>query len=345
MRGLRARRDGAGRARARAIVLTLMVARWQAFLWLLCALLATAPVVAQPAGDAQTPQDPAVAHARERFQEGVKAYEERRYRDAVDLLLEADRSMHSPAFAYNIGLAYEAMEDAASALRWFRSYLREVPATEDRPAVEKRITALEGELQKRGIQQATVLSTPTGATVVIDEKPLGVTPWTGELLPGRHRLEVSLKGRVKFERYIEVLAHRSEDFTAELPPEPPPSAPAPIIAPAPQPEPERRMPKISPWTWGALGGSVLVLGGALAFEVSRASAEDDAREAAQVDYMDKKESAESRQTTARVLAVIGGGLLVGGGVLLAIDLTRTPGPQVGLRCNDNGCLLAGRGVF
>ena len=81
-------------------------------------------------------------HARERFQAGVRAYEEGRYRDAVDLLLEADRSMHSPAFAYNIGLAYEAMEDQASALRWFRSYLREAPDTEDRPAVEKRIAEL-----------------------------------------------------------------------------------------------------------------------------------------------------------------------------------------------------------
>jgi hypothetical protein len=322
-----------------------MGARWQALLWLFCALLATTPVAAQPAPQAPAPADPAVERARERFQEGVRAYEERRYRDAVDLLLEADRAMHSPAFAYNIGLAYEAMEDETSALRWFRSYLREVPNTEDRPAVEKRIAALEAALQKRGVQQATVLSTPAGATVVIDSKPLGVTPWTGELLPGRHRLELSLKGQAKVERYIEVLAHRAEDFAIELVPEGP-AAPAPLApAPQPQPEPVRPPPKVSLWTWTAFGASALFLGGALAFELSRESAEDEAREAAQVDYMDKKDSAESRQTTARVLTAIGSGLLVTGGVLLAVDLTRAPVTQVGVRCTDGGCLLAGRGVF
>jgi hypothetical protein len=275
----------------------------------------------------------------------VKAYEERRYRDAVDLLLEADRAMHSPAFAYNIGLAYEAMEDAASALRWFRSYLREVPNTEDKPAVEKRIATLEGELQKRGIQQATVLSTPPGATVVIDGKPVGVTPWTGELLPGRHRLEVSLEGRATSERYIDILAHRAEDITVELAPAPPAAAPAPADVPAPLPEPARPAPRVSPWTWGAFGASGLMLTGALAFELSRESAEDDARTAAQVDYQEMKDTAESRQTTARVLAALGGGLLVTGGVLLALDLTRERGPQVGVSCTTTGCLLAGRGAF
>jgi hypothetical protein len=322
-----------------------MVARWQALLWFFVALLAATAVAAQPAPAADAPPDPAVERARERFQEGVRAYEERRYRDAVDLLLEADRAMHSPAFAYNIGLAYEAMEDAASALRWFRSYLREVPATEDRPAVEKRIAALEADLQKRGLQQATVLSKPAGATVVIDGKPLGVTPWTGELLPGRHRLELSLERHARVERYLDVLAHRAEDFAIELAPETPAAPGPPIAAPAPGPEPVRRMPRVNPWTWATFGASGLVLGGALAFELSRESAEDDARGAAQIDYQEMKDSAESRQTTARVLAAIGGGLLVTGGVLLAVDLTRVPGHEVGLRCNGSGCLLAGSGVF
>ena len=181
-------------------------------------------------------------HARERFQAGVRAYEEGRYRDAVDLLLEADRAMHSPAFAYNIGLAYEAMEDPASALRWFRSYLREAPDTEDRPAVEKRIGALEAALQKRGIQQATVLSSPEGATVVIDGKPLGVTPWTGELVPGRHRLELTLRGHDRVERYVEVLAHRAQDFAFPLQPavEQPQPVPMPPATPVKPDLPKRR---------------------------------------------------------------------------------------------------------
>ena len=323
-----------------------MLARWRWMLCLLSAIFVSAPVSAQtPAATGPQEPSPAIDHARERFQAGVRAYEEGRYRDAVDLLLEADRAMHSPAFAYNIGLAYEAMEDPASALRWLRSYLREAPDTEDRPAVEKRIGALEGALQKRGIQQATVLSSPEGANVVIDGKPLGVTPWTGELVPGRHRLELTLRGHDRVERYVEVLAHRAQDFGLQLPPtveQPQPAAVAPVKA---LPIRETKLSRVSPWTWTALTASTLVLGGALVFELSRAQAEDDARDAPQVDYQDKLDTAESRQTTARVLAAVGGALLVTSGVLLAVDLTRSRSTAVSVRCNGNGCFVAGRGAF
>ena len=322
-----------------------MVVRWRWMLWFLWAIFASAPAFAQTPAAAGAVPDPAMAHARERFQAGVRAYEEGRYRDSVDLLLEADRSMHSPAFAYNIGLAYEAMEDQASALRWFRSYLREAPGTEDRSAVEKRIATLEAALQKRGIQQATVLSKPEGATVTVDGKPLGVTPWTGELVPGRHRVEVSLRGHDKIERYVEVLAHRAEDFPFQL--QATAAQPTPVTAaPAPAaPVAEKRKPRVSPWTWTALTASTLVLGGAVVFELSRASAEEDAREAAQVDYQDKLDTAESRQTTARVLAAVGGALLVTSGVLLAVDLTRTNNAAVSVGCGTSGCFVAGRGAF
>jgi hypothetical protein len=323
-----------------------MVVRWRWMLWFFWAIFASAPVSAQTPAESGAVPDPAVAHARERFQSGVRAYEEGRYRDAVDLLLEADRSMHSPAFAYNIGLAYEAMEDPASALRWFRSYLREAPDTEDRPAVEKRIAALEGALQKRGIQQATVLSSPEGATVTIDGKPLGVTPWTGELVPGRHRVELTLRGHDRVERYVEVLAHRAQDFPFPLQaaavqqPQAVPAEPAPV-----QPVNESKLSRVSPWTWTALTASTLVLGGALVFELSRAKAEDEAREAPQVDYQDKLDTAESRQTTARVLAAVGGALLVTSGVLLAVDLTRSKSANISVRCATTGCFVAGRGAF
>jgi hypothetical protein len=324
-----------------------MVVRWRWMLWFLWAIFASAPVSAQTPTETGAVPDPAMAHARERFQAGVRAYEEGRYRDAVDLLLEADRSMHSPAFAYNIGLAYEAMEDQASALRWFRSYLREAPETEDRSAVEKRIAALEGALQKRGIQQATVLSSPEGATVTIDGKPLGVTPWTGELVPGRHRVELNLRGHDRIERYVEVLAHRAQDFPFPLQPTAAQQSQAdPAAAPPPvQPAAESKLSRVSPWTWTALTASTLVLGGALVFELSRANAEEEAREAPQVDYQDKLDTAESRQTTARVLAAVGGALLVTSGVLLAVDLTRSKNANVSVRCGTTGCFLAGRGAF
>jgi hypothetical protein len=273
----------------------------------------------------------------------VRAYEEGRYGDAIDLLLEAERAMHSPAFAYNIGIAYESMGDVPSALRWLRAYLREVPGADDSASVKERIGSLEMKLQARGVQQATVLSKPEGATVVIDGEPLGATPWTGELRPGKHQVELRLRGYQDVERYIEVQAHRAEDFSFDLAPGAPPKAPA---APASDsPAPDDSGDAVGPWTWVALGAGGLALGGAAGFEVARANATDEAREAPQVDYEDKVDTARRYQTTARILAGVGGALLVTGTVLLVLDISRSPSPPVAASCGGDGCFVSGYGTF
>jgi hypothetical protein len=303
---------------------------------------ASAPPTGSLSGDDQKREV-----AKERFRKGVEAYEERRYKDAVDLLLEADGLMHSPAFAYNIGLAYEAMGDVPSALRWLRDYLREAPEADDRANVEKRIGGLETALQQRGVQQATILSTPSGATVVVDGKPVGVTPWTGELLPGRHDVSVQLGGYTESRRYLDVRAHRADDFPFELAPAAAapavpaaPAAPAGDVADAPS-----AGPRIAPLTWITLGTGAAVLGGALVFELSRASAVEEAESAPQVDYEEKLDAAKSRQTTARVLAGVGGAIAITGGVLLFLDLNRKDPPPIAVGCTGTGCFASARGAF
>jgi hypothetical protein len=263
--------------------------------------------------------------------------------------------MHSPAFGYNIGIAYQAMGDAPSALRWLRAYLREVPAADDRAAVTKMISGLEARLQAKGVQQATVLSTPDGATARVDGAPVGVTPWTGELAPGRHRLTLQVPGYEDHDDLIEVLAHRADDFLVTLRPVSAAAAPAPAPVSAKPPpattpsvDSQSGPPRVSPLTWVALGGGALCLGGALGFELSRASAAKDAKSASQVDFRDKADAAASRQTAARVLAGVGGALAVTGGVLLVLDLSASPTPeqaQVGLGCTAEGCLATGSASF
>jgi hypothetical protein len=321
--------------------------------------VASPPAVtpAAPAPGAASPDAPpesAKEVARARFLAGVKAYDERRYKDAVDLLLEADRAMHSPAFAYNIGVAYEAMGDVPSALRWLRSYVREVPDGDDLKEVARRISALEARLQARGVQQATVLSAPEGATTLVDSKPVGVTPWTGELSPGRHRLTLQLAGHRDHEQIIEVLPHRADDFSVSLRPVAAPQAAASPVAAAPGAPPPSAsdepstLSKIKPWTWATLGGGVLALGGAVVLEMSRASAADEARSASQLEFQDKLDAAESRQTTARILAGVGGALVVAGGVLLVLDLSSESEGRhgrVAAGCTLSGCYATGGGAF
>jgi tetratricopeptide (TPR) repeat protein len=173
-----------------------------AIVWLLTGGLAFVPEVAAaqeaearpPAtSEAASPATPA-EDARARFTSGAAAFAEGRYKDAIDFFLDANRIAPNPAFSYNIGLAYEQLGDAADALRYYRDYLRRLPEASDRLEVEARVVQAENKLAARGVQQVTVLSVPEGATVSVDGRPLGVTPWTGEMEPGTHATSVQMRG-------------------------------------------------------------------------------------------------------------------------------------------------------
>ncbi|HET9934010.1 MAG TPA: PEGA domain-containing protein, partial [Polyangiaceae bacterium] len=148
---------------------------------------------------ADPPSDEALSEARRneakaKYQAGVEAYDKHRYKDAVDLFLEADKAAPSAALSFNIGRAYERLGDDTSALRWYRDYLRRSVNAPNAAAVRETVEKLAVALSKKGLQQVTVLSSPAGATVTVDEQAVGVTPWTGELSPGKHQVLLTLRG-------------------------------------------------------------------------------------------------------------------------------------------------------
>jgi hypothetical protein len=259
--------------------------------------------------------------------------------------------MHHAAFAFNIGLAYQAMGDYTSALRWLRTYLRELPNAEDRADVEQTISKLEARLEQRGVQQVTVLSQPEGAMVLVDKRAVGVTPWTGELPPGRHVVTLQLRGYDDVEQSFTLEAHRARDVVMTLQPGSARVSGGPAAAPAVS---ETEAPEsdqgtgggVGPWTWITLGAGAGVLGGGLVFEILRAQAETDASKASQVDYQDALDKAKSRQLTARILTGVGGALAITGGVLLVIDLTSGSEPvQAGFGCGSDGCRATAGGIW
>lgn len=283
------------------------------------------PCSAQPAAPGPEPNESALAEARARYAEGAQAYAEGRYTDAIDLFLEADRIRPSAALSFNIARAYEKLRDVSGALRWYRDYLRRAQQAVDREQVELRIGALQELLRQKGVQQVTILSEPPGATVVVDARPVGVTPWTGDLTPGTHHLELRLRGYADSDGDFELPAARAVDVHVSLVGEARPAAPA-VPQPAPvQPAPEvrERERPLSLQTWGfvALGAAGAALGGALTFELLRRGAEQDARdEREQIAFRDAVQRMESRRTAARVFAGAGAALAVTGAVLIAIDV-------------------------
>jgi hypothetical protein len=89
----------------------------------------------------------------------------------------------------------------------------------------------------------------------------------------------------------------------------------------------------------------------LGFELARRSAENDAEhDDTQIGYKEKFDRQQSRQTTARVLAAVGGALAVTGGVLLVIQVTSRDAPtdgtsRIGLSCLPTGCAVDVGGRF
>jgi len=295
--------------------------------------------------------------ARKTYQAGAQAYSEGRFKDAIDLFLEAARVAPNPAFAYNIGLAYEQLGDPDNALRWYRDYLRELPNAQDRGEIEPRIVAAEQRLRERGVQQVTIISTPDGATVTLDGKPVGVTPWTGELTPGRHRVALSLRDFADTDQTFELPSDHAVDIPITLTQ----ATPQPVHTAAPAPAsatpsdtasergPIRSEHHVSPLTWAAFGVGAAGLGSALGFELARSSAVDSARNAPNnVDGKDDYDRAKSFETLGKVAFGVGAAFAVAGGVLLYLDLTSggsDEGPKTAVACGGTGCGLTFKTKF
>lgn len=333
---------------------------------LLLILGATQAASAQTAGSAPDPTTPEGkrAEGKVRYERGAEAYAKGRFTDAIDLFLEADALAPSAALSFNIARAYEKIGDGAQTLRWYRDFRRRAPDAKNGPEVDERIAVLESELAKKGVQQLTIMTSPAGATIIVDDQPVGVSPFTGQFPPGRHRVVTSLRGYADTSQDVELSADRARDLNVPLIPDTrrpvaageTPAAAAPVGtaagAPVARNEPDRPAgPRFGIWPWVGLGAGALVLGGAGAFELARRSAEDDAEsDRTQVGYKEHYDRMTSRQTTARVLGAVGGALVITGGVLLVLDLTARPAAssqqaRFSIDCLPGSCGVRAWGQF
>lgn len=335
-------------------------------LLLSCVLGVAGAAHAQDTGAAPDPASEAGkrAEGKARYERGAEAYSAGRFKDAIELFLQADALAPSAALSFNIARACEKIGDDASSLQWYRDFRRRAPEAKNGGEVDERIHALELILAKKGVQQLTVLSRPLGATVIVDEQPVGVTPYTGQLPPGSHKVVLSLRGYADSEQKLELPADRAQLLDVPLVPgkastSPPDGASAAGAAPAgnvaagpPAAAPKDSSgPKLGILPWIGLGAGAAVLGGSLGFELSRRSAEKDAQQdETQLGYKEKLDREQSRQTVARVLAGVGGALVVTGGVLLVIQLTSKdsqsePSARLGWACLPGGCGVDLEGRF
>jgi tetratricopeptide (TPR) repeat protein len=263
-----------------------------------------------PKVDLEGPEAEAKERARGLFLQGVAAYRDGKYYEAVAIFLQTQRIYPDTQLCFNIARAYENLGNASAALRYYRDYLRQADRPSDGDEVRALVHELEQQLSQRGVQQLSVLSQPDSATVLLDGKPVGITPWTGETYPGKHRLALTLDGHGAQEQVIEVDALEARDVSLVLLPMPKPAlAPAPVVAAQPRP------PGVSLDTLITLSTGLVLLGTAIAAQ-----------------------AASDQPGMSRTTAFLaGGGLGVSGvgGVMLYFDLSPRPNALAPSRGKDS----------
>jgi hypothetical protein len=317
--------------------------------------------------------------ARAQLDDAERAYREARYADAASSFIAADRIQPSPAIQLALGKTYEQMNDASRALAAYREYFARSPRAPDRSQVQSRVAVLAAQLAEKGVQQISVSSVPAGATVIIDTKPLGSTPIYVDLPPGAHHLEYHLQNYESAALDFELSPQQPLNVMTTLVPKTangavaaaPAAADAPAPAgvaaaapaaaepadtlPAPRAEPASKHNETTTYLrsfgFAALGGSVVTLGTAVAFELMRSHSESRARQQhQQIAFKDAIDTMHTQQTFARVFAVSAGVLAAAGGVLLVLAANRerqepTPEGGAAIACAPTGCSAVYQGHF
>lgn len=178
-------------------------------------------------------QDSVTVIARQRYNEGVAAYDAKRYEDARTAFLQAYALKRHPAVLLNLGqseLRSGHPEDAGNHLSQF---LREHTGTtpEQREAAEKGLAEA-----KRTSGLVIVSVDSPGADISIDGNTVGKTPLLDPVFvkPGKHTVFAALQGKTAAAS-IEVKAGASTAATLTLGVSAP--APTPPVPTPPTPEP------------------------------------------------------------------------------------------------------------
>ncbi len=163
-------------------------------LWCLLWLVAALPAAALAASPDEVKQ------ARELSRQGADAFRTEKYEQALGFFREANRLVPHPNLDVNIGRCYEALGQPDQAMVHCKIALNApgVPSS-TRQAAQQCVDRVTASLARPILE---LKSTPTGATVRIDGRLVGKTPWRGGVEPGRRQLDLELEGYEPLSRVL-----------------------------------------------------------------------------------------------------------------------------------------------
>lgn len=306
-----------------------------------------APTLERPADRrAEPPPADLTEQAKQLYLLGAEAFAAQRNADAISYFRQAERLVPSAKLSYNIALAYDEMGDTGRALHEYRAFLVREPNSVHRDEAKDRSAKLELALAALGVQQLRVVSDPPGATLRVDDGVMGVTPWAGELSPGLHRIRLDHAGYHAHQAEVALSAEHSADVQIAL-----------LVQPAIDAPASSSFARVQPLSWCFLGVGLGALGGGLGFEFSRAASSARAGRAGTPEAVARAQGASDAKKMASLLLLgAGGAFVVGGTVLLALDLNRDADSVKGgtstnsattmsLPCTRDFCGLMTQGSF
>jgi hypothetical protein len=275
-----------------------------------CLLVSLAFAVEAQAAD--TDEGAAKAH----FAAGKIFFKEDRYRDAIGEFLQAYRLSTAPDLLYNIGVCYEALDDAGRATIYLQRYLEARHHAPERAEIEQSLYRLSSRVGR------LIIHAPPGTVITVDGIDIEVAPPAPLLVTaGRHHVVARKNG--------EPLAVVDETVTGGLSKEITIPFASPVAVPVAAPPPiamhegaatGRRL-KLVGISLLAVGGAALV--GGVAGSVVAVDASRDVTNESKVRAMfdpSVQSRGEHAAIAGDVLYAVGGAAVVTGAVLTVVGL-------------------------
>jgi tetratricopeptide (TPR) repeat protein len=297
-----------------------------------CLSLAFLACIALHSPNAHAQDDPAEEFGK-LVEQAREAYGRSDFNEAIRLLQRANMVLPNSRLLINIAKSYENLNKCASALAYYKAYLRAsdtedslVKASRDALKNAKRCKEFNDSLSGRIL----IRTKPAEASIYYDGELVGPAPL--ELIAlqsGEHKVRIELDGYVKQEHTFTAKSNEDSELTYTLekvpvvvkedpPPDDPPPGDDPIV-PKKQDEPSSlNIPAIA-----LLGTGVLALGVGAYFDLSAIPSTDEERRNVPADsdrFRELTDQRSSQATFAITGYVIGAVLIAGGAGWLIYDI-------------------------
>ncbi len=249
------------------------------------------PLLVQAEGEKST--------AVQAYKAGREHFKGKRFADAILEFNKAYRLDPNPVLVFNMARSFEELKEYRSAIEYYRKYLEMSPKAKDRIQVEESLRTLEL-LSSREVHRVhlQITSTPEGAQVFVDGQARGLTPFRGEVTPGKHFIMVEMEG---YSRQVEELLFKNNELKHHVQ----------LISIEAAPEAKtKESSQVGAWTLLGLSAALLVGSAVSGFAAldrhqSLNDLDDDPSRGDAAEY-------DSLRSTGRDLSYLSDGLLLGG---------------------------------